>query len=88
MKLMTQFIKPYRKLLIFTILLIFLDVIGALYIPTLVAEMLNQGTSGSTMNNLYMTGIQIVIASLVSGVGAILGGYTCAVLSSKVCKYM
>lgn len=86
MKLMTQFIKPYRKLLIFTILLIFLDVIGALYIPTLVAEMLNQGTSGSTMNNLYMTGIQIVIASLVSGVGAILGGYTCAVLSSKVCK--
>ena len=48
--------------------------------------MLNQGTSGSTMNNLYMTGIQIVIASLVSGVGAILGGYTCAVLSSKVCK--
>ena len=86
MKLMMQFIKPYRKLLIFTILLIFLDVIGALYIPTLVAEMLNQGTSGSTMNDLYMTGIQIVIASLVSGVGAILGGYTCAVLSSKVCK--
>lgn len=86
MKLMMQFIKPYRKLLIFTILLIFLDVIGALYIPTLVAEMLNQGTSGSTLNNLYMTGIQIVIASLVSGVGAILGGYTCAVLSSKVCK--
>lgn len=86
MKLMMQFIKPYRKLLIFTILLIFLDVIGALYIPTLVAEMLNQGTSGSTMNNLYMTGIQIIIASLVSGVGAILGGYTCAVLSSKVCK--
>ena len=36
MKLMMQFIKPYRKLLIFTILLIFLDVIGALYIPTLV----------------------------------------------------
>ena len=86
MKLMMQFIKPYRKLLIFTILLIFLDVISALYIPTLVAEMLNQGTSGSTMNDLYMTGIQIVIASLVSGVGAILGGYTCAVLSSKVCK--
>lgn len=86
MKLMMQFIKPYRKLLIFTILLIFLDVISALYIPTLVAKMLNQGTSGSTLNNLYMTGIQIVIASLVSGVGAILGGYTCAVLSSKVCK--
>lgn len=86
MKLIIRFIKPYRKLLIFTILLIILDIVGALYIPTLVAEMLNEGTNGSTMNDLYMTGIKIVIASLVSGVGAILGGYTCAKLSSKICK--
>lgn len=41
---------------------------------------------GSTLNDLYMTGVKIVIASLVSGVGAILGGYTCAKLSSKICK--
>ena len=39
-----RLIKPYRKLLIFTIILIILDIVGALYIPTLVAEMLNEGT--------------------------------------------
>lgn len=86
MKLIIRFIKPYRKLLVLTIILIILDIVGALYIPTLVAEMLNEGTNGSTMNDLYMTGIKIVIASLVSGLGAILGGYTCAKLSSKICK--
>lgn len=86
MKLIMHFIKPYRKLFIFTLLFIVLDVIGALYIPTLVAQMMNEGSVGSTVNDLYMTGFQIVIASLVSGVGAILGGYTCSLLSSKVCK--
>lgn len=33
-----------------------------------------------------MTGIQIVIASVISGAGAILGAWTCSQLSSRVCK--
>lgn len=86
MKLIMNFIKPYRKLFVFTSFLIVLDVAGALYIPTLVAQMLNEGTGGSTMQDLYITGIQIVIASVISGIGAITGGYTCSLLSSKVCK--
>lgn len=87
MKLIIRFIKPYRKLLLVTILLIILDIVGALYIPTLVADMMNEGTTaGTTLNDLYMTGLKIIIASIVSGIGAILGGYTCSVLSSKICK--
>lgn len=86
MKLILQFMKPYRKLFILTVFLIVLDVIGALYIPTLVAQMMNEGIAGSTLNGLIETGIQIIIASVISGVGAILGGYTCSLLSSKVCK--
>ena len=86
MKLIIRFIKPYRKFLVLTILLIILDVVGVLYIPTLIADMMNEGTNGSSLNELYSTGIKIIIASIVSGVGAILGGYTCAVLTSKVCK--
>lgn len=86
MKLILQFMKPYRKLFILTVFLIVLDVIGALYIPTLVAQMMNEGIAGSTLNGLIETGIQIIIDSVISGVGAILGGYTCSLLSSKVCK--
>lgn len=87
MKLILKFMKPYRKLFIITVLLIILDIVGALYIPTLIADMMNEGvTAGTSLNDLYMTGFKIIIASIVSGIGAILGGYTTAVLSSKVCK--
>ena len=86
MKLILRFIKPYWKLLTWTCILIIVDVSGALYIPTLVAQMLNEGTDGSTLQDLYMTGIQIVIASVISGAGAILGAWTCSQLSSRVCK--
>ena len=86
MKLILRFLKPHWKLFVITILLIILDVAGALYIPTLVAEMMNEGTSKSTLNDLLATGGQIVIASIISGVGAILGGYTCSLLSSKIGK--
>ena len=86
MRLILRFIKPYWKLFILTCILIVVDVAGALYIPTLVAEMMNEGTAGSTMQDLYMTGIQIVIASVISGAGAILGAWTCSQLSSRVCK--
>ena len=40
MKLMLRFLKPHWKLTLLTIVLLFVDVAGALFIPTLVAEML------------------------------------------------
>lgn len=87
MKLIIQFMKPYRKLFFIIILLIILDIGGTLYIPTLVANMLNEGaTVGTNINELYLTGAKIVVASLISGIGAILSGYVCANLSSKICR--
>ena len=47
MKLILQFIKPHWKLCAVTVLLLIMDVAGALFIPTLAAQMLNQGTSGA-----------------------------------------
>lgn len=86
MKLILRFIKPYWKLFTLTCILIIVDVAGALYIPTLIAQMMNEGTAQSTLQDLYMTGIQIVIASVISGAGAILGAWSCSQLSSRVCK--
>ena len=71
-----------------TVLLLIIDVAGALYIPTLAAEILNEGTSGSAFATLLGTGIQMAIASLISGVCAITGGYTCAMLSARLGKDM
>lgn len=88
MKLILQFIKPHWKLCAVTVLLLIIDVAGALFIPTLAAQMLNQGTSGASFEALLTTGIQMAVASVLSGVCAILGGYACATLSARVGKDM
>ena len=50
MKLILRFLKPHWKLCLATIILLIMDVAGALFTPTLVAEMLNAGTSGATFD--------------------------------------
>ena len=88
MKLILRFLKPHRKLCAVTILLLIVDVAGALFIPTLVAEMLNQGTSGAQFDQIVHTGIQMAAVSLAAGACAITGGYACATLSARVGKDM
>lgn len=88
MKLILQFIRPHWKLCVATVILLIVDVAGALFIPTLAAQMLNQGTSGASFDALLATGIQMAAASVLSGACAILGGYACATLSARVGKDM
>lgn len=88
MKLILKFLKPHWKLCAITIVLLIADVASALFIPTLAAQMLNQGTSGAQFRELVDTGLLMAGASLLSGICAILGGYTCATLSARVGKDM
>ena len=88
MKLILQFIKPHWKLCVATILLLIVDVTGTLFISTLAAEMLNQGTSGASLEALLRTGISMAVVSVLSSACAILGGYACAALSARVGKDM
>lgn len=85
MKTILRFLKPHWKLCVVTILLSFVDVVGALVIPTYAADMLNMGTSGvAEFSQLLQTCIKMLIAAVVSGAAAIVGSYTCADLTSKV----
>ncbi|MGN6711189.1 ABC transporter ATP-binding protein [Anaerocolumna jejuensis] len=88
MKLLIRFIKPHWKLCVITMLLLIIDVTGGLYIPTLAAEMLNQGVSGSSFDILLNTGIRMAIGSLIAGTCAVIGGYTCATLTARIGKEM
>ena len=56
MKLMLRFLKPHRKLTLLTIVLLFVDVAVALFIPTLVAEMLIRGTAGAPFEEILQLG--------------------------------
>ena len=87
MKRIARFLKPHLWLCVVTVLLI-VDTAGALFIPTLAAEMLNQGTSGATFDAVLRTGGLMAAASVLSGVCAILGGYACATLTARIGKDM
>lgn len=86
MKFLLRFLKPLWKLCLLAVFCIFFDIAGALYIPTLAADMLNTGTSSADLTALVHIGIKMAVASLISGAGAILGSYVCAILSGRLGK--
>lgn len=88
MNLILRFLKPHWKLCLITVVLLIVDVAGALFIPTLVAEMLNDGTSGASFDAIARTGIHMAAVSVLAGVCAILGGYASATLAAQVGKDM
>lgn len=88
MRLILRFLKPHWKLCMITILLMITDVAGALFIPTLAAKMLNAATAGSGFGMLGSIGVKMAAASVISGGCAILGGYSCAALSSRLGRDM
>lgn len=84
MKTIMRFLKPHRKLCVLTLLLSFIDVIGALVIPTYAAEMLNVGSAnGAEFSTLLNICIKMLIAAAISGIAMIIGSYVCADLTSK-----
>ncbi|WP_455723730.1 ABC transporter ATP-binding protein [Dysosmobacter welbionis] len=88
MKTILRFIKPYKWLCFFTLLVMFLDVAGGLLIPTITADMINAGVSGGNMDYLLRNGILMLIVTIVTSAGALLGSYLAADLSSKIGRDM
>lgn len=85
MKLIIRFLKPHWKLCIITVLLMTIDMICALLIPTIAANMLNMGSSASTdFNTLVIIGIKMAVVAVIAGAAGILGGYACARLAARV----
>ncbi len=85
MKLILKFLKPHWKLCLITILLMSVEMIGALLVPTFAGTMLNKGSSINTdFNELVQTAIKMALVSIITGIGSIIGSYTCARLSSEV----
>lgn len=84
MKTLLTFIRPYKWLCLLTILMTLLDVGGALYIPTLTAEMINIGVSSRDMQLVLQKGVLMLIAALAAGGGTLAGSWLCANISSRM----
>lgn len=61
-----------------------LDVAGTLYIPTLVADMINIGIGGGDMKFIIQKGIVMLTVATLSSAGTLLGSFLCARLSARL----
>ena len=88
MKTVFQFLKPYRKLCVFTILAMLLDVAGGLLVPRLTADMINIGVKTGNMEYIIEKGIAMLAVTILAGAGALIGSWLCADLSAKLGRDM
>ena len=88
MKTILRFIKPYKGLCFFTILVMLLDVLGTLFVPTLVADMINAGVLKGDIHYIYQKGFFMLGAALLSGIGTLIGSFLVARLAARVTRDM
>ena len=84
MRLLLTFIKPYKGLTAATVFALLLDVAGALFIPTILAEMINIGATDGGVDHIISTGAIMMAVTLLSGAASLAGSYLCAKLCSNV----
>ncbi|MFR5026936.1 MAG: ABC transporter transmembrane domain-containing protein [Evtepia gabavorous] len=75
-------------LCLLTLLVMALDVAGALYLPTIVADMINIGVAGGDLDFILRKGGLMLGVALVSGGGTLMGCFLCARLSARIGRDM
>ena len=84
MKLLLRFLRPHRALVAVTLLVLLLDNTGTLLVPTMLANMVNEGISTGSMDHIVSGGIFMLAASMLASGGALTGAYLAARLASNV----
>lgn len=70
-----KFVTPYKKGVTIMFILLFLQVLGTLFIPTLTADIVNKGIVTGNLNSIWKTGgIMLLVAAVTAGV-SVLGTY-------------
>lgn len=84
MKLLLHTVKRYKALVAATLAALLLDVAGTLYVPTMLAGMINQGVASGGTDFIMGQGLKMLFACCCASGGALLGNYLCARLASYV----
>ena len=79
-----KYLRPYRGMLVFVMLIMVCDVGGSLLVPTIAANMINAAVSGVGMNELVGDGIVMLAVAVISGGLTMLGCWLCARLSANL----
>lgn len=84
MRLLLRFLKPYKKLVAITLLVLLIDNTGTLLVPTMLANMVNTGIVSGGLDHILSGGVLMLGASMLASGGALTGAYLSARLSSNV----
>lgn len=88
MRTILHFLKPYKGLFALTMFFTIADVVGALIIPTLTADMINTGVGNGDMEYILRSGAMMTAVTVLAGLSALLGSFLCARLSAKMGRDM
>lgn len=84
MRLLMRFMKPYRRLVAVTLLVLLIDNVGTLLVPTMLANMVNTGITTGDVDYILRNGLYMLIATGMASGGAVLGCYLSARLAANV----
>lgn len=76
----SQFFKQYKCITAAVVLLMFVQTLGTLYIPTLMSDIVNNGIINNDLPYIYRTGGMMMVTALATAAVSVLG----ALLASKV----
>lgn len=86
MRLILHYLKKYKLLVAFNIISIFGFILVELGIPTIIAQMIDQGVMNQDSNYLIQMGLMILLISVVGVSMTILLGYCCAKISTNITR--
>ena len=88
MKLLLNYLKNYKKLIFFNVLGIFSFALVELGIPTIVADMIDNGIAVGNKAHIAKMGFVILAVSVVGGLGSVLLAYSASKISVGVTRDM
>lgn len=86
MKLILKYLKNYKKLLFLNILSVFGFALVELGLPTIIANMIDNGVTTQNPDYIYRMWIVALLISVLGVLGTILLGYCCAKISTSITR--
>lgn len=88
MRLILSYLKRYKGLFVINVISVFGFALVELGIPTIVAQMIDQGVAKQDQAYIYQMSLVILVISLLGVAGTILLGYCCAKISTSITRDM
>lgn len=81
-----KFLSPYKGRTFFMLLLLFIQVIGTLYIPTLTADIVNNGIVAGNLDYVWSTGEVMLLVAVATAIFSVWGTYSSTYIATALGK--